>query len=174
MKECLTDAFVLDAEDSGEFDRILYLYTRDLGKIIAKAKSSRKITSKLAGHLEPLSLSKVRLVEKNGTQITDAILLRQIENTPAAVKLFQFIKEMTYEFQTDKKLWLTIKKAVEGLKGEKGDYKPLLNILGFSPEFAECGLCKIKKPLFFSPKEQIFFCHSCAFKISPNELILVD
>ena len=180
MKEYVTDALVLDTEDIGELDKIIYFYTSSLGKISARAKSIRKITSKLAGQLEPLSFVKIRLVEKNGVQVTDAILLRPIAMSSTAVALAQFIKVMTFEFQPDKKLWLLIKKSFEDIKSltvkdsEKDFFhKPFLEVLGFAPEFASCHLCEDKKVSRFSPAEQLFFCNRCASKIPKNELVLI-
>lgn len=173
MNEFLTDAIILDTEDSGDLDRIIYMYTSDLGKVKARAKSIRKITSKLAGHLEPLSLTKVRLVEKNGFQVVDAILIRQLPKSAEAISLTQFIKEMTFEGNQDKKLWLAVKKSFEDIKAKKFSFKPLLEILGFGPGFATCAICKDKKVSCFSFKDHVFFCAKCAVKIPKNEVILI-
>ena len=64
MLELVTEAIVLDKEDVGEQDSRVFLYTKDFGKIGAKATSLRKITSKLAAHLEPLNYATVRLVSR--------------------------------------------------------------------------------------------------------------
>src|SRR5438093_11062967 len=45
--------------DLGEADRIVTLYSRDVGKIRAGAKGVRRTTSRSAGHLEPFTLSDV-------------------------------------------------------------------------------------------------------------------
>lgn len=174
MNEYVTDAIILDIEDSGDLDRLIYMYTSDLGKVKARAKSIRKITSKLAGHLEPLSLTKVRLVEKNGFQVVDAILIRKLPASTKAIELLTFIKEMTFGSQPDKKLWLAVKKAFENIKTGKFSFKPLLQIVGFGPEFATCAICKAKQVNYFSVKEQIFFCAKCAGKIPKNEVILIN
>ena len=173
MKEYLTDAIVLDTEDA-DLDRIFFLYTSGLGKIRAKAKSARKITSKLAGHLEPLSMTKVRLIEKNGFQIVDAILIRRFDASPQAIELLQFIKEMTFETLQDKKIWLTLKKSFEEIKEDRFSLKPLLGMLGFAPDFAACAVCKNKAIKYFSPKEQVFFCSACARKIGKNEVVSIE
>ncbi len=174
MKEYLTDAVVLDADDSGDLDKLVYLYTPILGKVKARARSLRKITSKLAGHLEPLSIAKIRLVEKNGFQVVDAILIRQFDKSPQAIELAQFIKEMTFEGVRDKKFWLLVKKAFDDSGSEKFSWKPLLKTLGFAPDFAVCSVCGNKPVSHFSPKEQLFFCKNCASKIPKNEVILVE
>ncbi|MCX6702488.1 MAG: DNA repair protein RecO [Candidatus Wolfebacteria bacterium] len=182
MQEYLTDAIVLDIEDSGDSDLLVHLYTPDFGKITARAKSARKITSKLAGHLQPLNVSKVRIVEKNGSQIVDAIKIRQLPRSKESLALLKFIKEMVYEFQPDKKFWLAVKKSFEDMKslpagrqGKKISYKSLLEILGFSPEFAGCSKCGGKKLKFFLMKDHIFFCEKCAAdsKIPKIEVVLI-
>ena len=69
MREYSTEGVVLDRVSSREADLRVTLYTRDLGKIIAKVKSGRAITSKLAPHLEPLNFVRLRIIEKNGFQV---------------------------------------------------------------------------------------------------------
>lgn len=166
MKEYMVDALVLDREDLNDQDRLIYFYTPHLGKVVAKAKSIRKITSKLAGQLEPLSISKIRLVEKNGFQVVDAILVRRLEKSPEAILLVQFIKDMTVESQSDKKLWLTIKKSFDDLKNKNFSWKPILEVIGFAPDFASCNICRKKPVRYFSVKEQVFLCSDCG---SPHE-----
>ena len=96
MVEYFTEALVLDKEDSGDLDARIILYTEDLGKITAKAKSVKRITSKLNGHLEPLNFIQVRLVEKNGFQIVDALTIANSanfkENPAVFFRLLNFIK----------------------------------------------------------------------------------
>ncbi len=46
-----TEAIVLRRKDFGEADRILTLFTPELGKIRALAKGIRKPASRKAGHL---------------------------------------------------------------------------------------------------------------------------
>jgi len=165
MTEYFTEALVLDAENSGELDKSIYLYTEKLGRITAKAKSIRKITSKLAAHLQPLNFVQVRLVEKNGFQVVDAIIFERAKPSQAALSLIQFIKEMTFEFQPDKKFWLLAKKAFREIKdGKKISYRPLIGALGFEPAFARCNLCGGKYPIYFSKTEQVFLCRRCGFR----------
>ena len=174
MIEYFTKALVLDQENSGEFDKLIFLYTEDLGKVIAKAKSIRKITSKLASQLEPLNFVRVRLVEKNGFQIVDALAFNKIKATQIALELARFVKEMTFELQPDRKFWLLIRKSFQDLKNNKKfSYKPLLKALGFAPNFARCSVCGSKYVAYFSKSEQVFLCRRCALKIDKNDLVLI-
>lgn len=174
MTEYLTKALVLDTENAGELDKLVYLYTEKLGKVIAKAKSIRKITSKLAAHLQPLNFVKVRLVEKNGFQVVDALTFDRIEISTQALAGLQFIKEMTFELQPDKRLWLTLKKSFEDFKkNKKFSYKPLIEVLGFALDFARCHTCGSQFIVYFSKTEQLFLCRRCGFKIPKDEIILI-
>ncbi|PIU98272.1 hypothetical protein COS61_02315 [Candidatus Wolfebacteria bacterium CG03_land_8_20_14_0_80_40_12] len=167
MLEYSTSALVLDAENSGEFDKRVYLYTKELGKVVAKARSARKITSKLAAYLEPFNFVRIRLVEKNGFQITDALSFGKAEVSRQNADFLQFIKEMTFELQPDKKLWFFLRK-------KKFAYCPALKILGFDPDFASCQTCGKKTVSYFLKTDQTFFCRNCAFKIPKNEIILLE
>src|SRR4030043_713912 len=130
MKEFLTEALVLDVEDSAEFDKSVILYTKELGRISAKAKGARKITSKLIGHLQPLDFTRVRLVEKNGFQIADALTFKKMERSSESLAMVKFVKEMTPDLQPDNNLWSLLR------KNKKFSNKNVLGVLGFDPAFA--------------------------------------
>ena len=61
MRTYSANAIVLRRIDLGEKDRILTLYTRELGKLSAVAKGSRRPGSKLGGASEPFTYSKMLL-----------------------------------------------------------------------------------------------------------------
>ncbi|MEK7481937.1 MAG: DNA repair protein RecO, partial [Patescibacteria group bacterium] len=186
MTEYFTEAIVLDRKESGEADGLLILYTQDLGKITAKAKSLRKITSKLSGHLQPLNLIKVRLIEKNGFQAVDALSIngrgfkkgfkREIATFAKFLRILDFIREMTFELHPDYRLWTAMKKLFSHDGGqnieEKIIYRGLLKILGFDPQFAECALCRKKEAKFFLKEDHLFFCGDCGWKNKEDEVVL--
>lgn len=59
----LAQGIILKRRDHREADRVVTLYTDRYGKIDAIARGARKITSKLASHLEPMSYSSLMLAE---------------------------------------------------------------------------------------------------------------
>lgn len=59
----LTSGIVLKRRDYREYDRLVTIYTDKYGKIETVARGVRKIVSKLAGHLEPLSYSSFMLAK---------------------------------------------------------------------------------------------------------------
>lgn len=172
MIEYSTKALVLDAKNINELDKLVYLYTEELGKVVARGKSARKITSKLAAYLEPLNFIRVRLVEKNGFQIVDALSFDKIAASRQTLAIAQFIKEMTAELQPDKKLWRFIRQSA----GKNFSYRPLLKILGFDPDFARCHICDGRPVIYFFKNDQIFFCQQClsrGSKIPKDEIVLI-
>lgn len=111
MQEYATPAFVLDVQPAGEYDARVFLFTKELGRVTARAKSIRKINSKLAGHLQPLMLSTVRLVEKHGFQVVDALMLRDLrkgvepKNIRELLEVARTIYETTSEHLREPALW---------------------------------------------------------------------
>lgn len=196
MLEHYTEAFVFNNKTSKEIDAVVSLYTRDFGKVIAKVKSARKITSKLNGHLQPLNFVNARLIEKNflldgrqGFQIVDALSVdgayfkKSFEESEKLLNIAEFINEMTFELHQDLRLWQAIKKIfsvdLAGLE-EKIIYRGLLKILGFDPEHASCvaylptgKVCGNSQTDYFSKIEHIFLCAGCIGKIDKNQLLLI-
>ncbi len=64
-----TEAIVLRQRKLGEADRILTLYSPQLGKVEAVAKGVRRQTSRKAGHLEPLTWSTLLLAHGQNLDI---------------------------------------------------------------------------------------------------------
>ena len=163
MKEYFTEAVVLDKEPAGEFDGRVSLYTEILGKIFAKVRSSRKITSKLSPHLEPLNLIQLRIVQKNGFQVADALKFGALSwGNNQALKLINY---MVLEGHPDHYLWLLIKNG-------QSTPRKILKILGFDPEFSLCSICQGEKPEFFIFHEGIYLCRRCfSGKLNPKEYL---
>lgn len=160
MFEAVTEAIVLDKTDSDEFDSRVYLYTKDFGKITAKIKSARKIASKLAAHTEPLNLITVRIIDKNGAQLVDALSENIKIKNAEAIKIFYLVKELAAEGERDLTLWNFLKKLLTE-KFEERKTLEALSILGFDPTFAQCSRCHKGKPEKFSVSEMAFYCKKC-------------
>jgi recombinational DNA repair protein (RecF pathway) len=161
MHELGTQALVLSVEQVGEYDARVILYTQQSGKVHARARSLFKLKGKLAGHLQPLTLVRVRLVEKKGVQIVDAMReFRYIEEeTPTAralelLGMARLLSELTHPGQPDDELWQLI--ASRQLTGKK-----LLAALGFDPEHARCSRCDQPRPSHFLLREEQYMCKEC-------------
>ncbi len=76
-----TNGIILKRIKYKDSDKILTIYTKDLGKVSAKAKGVSKITSKKRSHLELMNLTELYLIKtKPGYLITQASLISSYEN----------------------------------------------------------------------------------------------
>lgn len=151
MLEYVSEAVVLDREENGNLDAVLSIFTKKFGKLHAKAKSARKITSKLASHLEPGNLSQLRLVEKNGFQITDALKQARLGVSPPDLYC---LNQLLPEAEPDLHFW-------EALAGGKFNWQRILKILGWDPSLGHCEVCRKEAPEFFHLKKLDFVCERC-------------
>ncbi len=76
------EAVVLRHSDWGEADRLVGLFTRQLGKIRAIAKGVRKMHSRKAGHLEPFTRTSLLLARGR-----DMFIITQAETIQAHTRL---------------------------------------------------------------------------------------
>lgn len=162
MKEYLSDAIVLSREPSGESDLKISLFTQKFGKLVAKAKSARKITSKLSSHLEPSFIAKVRIIEKGGVQIVDAIKIGRVNAEP---KDLAFLSSLMHEAEPDPALWHL-------LVSRELNWNDILRILGWNPASASCVTCE-GRPKAFSFASQDFFCRDCVLNVRADEVIYI-
>lgn len=154
MVEHCTKALVLDKENLGDLDSRVYLYCRGIGKISAKVKSARKITSKLASHLEPGNFVAVRLIELGGFQAVDALSDGFLPRSPKTITALRLIREMTADQDFDPELWEMIEK-------QELNTGAILTCLGFAPQLASCRFCQQSNPTHFLIKDLEYSCHSC-------------
>jgi recombinational DNA repair protein (RecF pathway) len=163
MQEYVTDAIVLKKDPLGDLDGRYILFTKRFGKMVGKAKSSRKITSKLAPHLEPGIVAKVRFVEAKGTQIIDAL---KSERLKMLLNDLHFLSQLLPDAQPEEDLW-------EMLIGNDFSWQKTLSILGWDPEHAECAGCGRARPEYFYIPRQEFYCRACASKVRRDAVISI-
>jgi len=159
MEEYVTDAIVLKKEPSGESDMRYTLFSERFGKISAKAGSSRRIVSKLAGHLEPGAVAKVRFIDKGSAQIVDALKSSRIDISPADLR---FLNDLLPDLQADPDLWVQLTRRAFS-------WRDILRVLGWDPRGAICSLCGRKAAWFFIPRQE-FLCDPCVSKMGKNKI----
>ena len=159
MDEYVTDAIVLRKEPTGESDARYTLFTERFGKISAKAKSSRRITSKLAGHLEPGTVTKVRFIDKGSAQIVDALKWFRIDISPNDLRS---LGDLLPDMQAEAELWTL-------LAHQPFSWNDILRTLGWDPRGAPCAICGRKAAWFFIPRQE-FLCNGCVSKMGKSKL----
>ncbi|OGO35826.1 MAG: hypothetical protein A2147_08465 [Chloroflexi bacterium RBG_16_57_8] len=101
-----TEAIIIKKTKLGEADRILTLYTPELGKIQGVAKGIRRPKAKLAGHLEMLTHSMVSLVHGHnldtiiGSQTINSFLPLKCDLELGACALYA--TELVGQFATER------------------------------------------------------------------------
>jgi len=164
MQEYVTDAIILRKEPQGDLDGRYTLFTKRFGKIAAKAKSSRKITSKLASHLEPGTLAKIRFIDTKGTQLIDAL---KSDRVALALADLHSLSRLLPDVEPEPALW-------ELLTHGAFSWQETLSILGWDPEEAECATCGDRSPAYFYITRQEFYCRTHASKAPRDAVISID
>jgi len=163
MSTYKTNAIILKIKDLGEYDQLVTLYAQEFGKIIVKAKSTKKQTAKLANQLSLFNLVNVRLAQgKTLDTIASVFILESFtsikKNLAVAATAFCFIdlidKFITGQ-QPDRQLWQLLNNALRHLNELNTATIPaklhlalavfqirLLQIIGQHPELDHCCICQ--------------------------------
>jgi DNA repair protein RecO (recombination protein O) len=152
------EAVVLRHSDYGEADRLLTLYTRQLGKTRAIAKGARKIASRKAGHIEPFTHVRLQLAKGR-----DMLILTQADTVDAyqplredlvltsqAAYILELLDRFTYEDELENSVIFRLLTDTLARLASKADpwlvtryYEMrLLDQLGFRPQLVECANCR--------------------------------
>lgn len=151
------DAVVLRRSDFGEADRIVTLYTREVGKLRAVAKGVRRTTSRLGGHLELFTRSRALLAKGR-----DLDIVTQAETIQSYIGLRDdlwraafacYVAELVDRFTLDRSpdpvvydlLVTTLGRIAESQSPELAVrfYEvQLLGFLGYRPQLHRCVRCE--------------------------------
>jgi DNA repair protein RecO (recombination protein O) len=152
-----TEGLVLKKVPFGEADLMLTLYTREAGKLRAVAKGARRSSSKLVGHFEPLTLTRLSLARgRNLDIITQAQTIEnftQLKSNLSALTRGLYVAELVDGFSSENhpnsSLYELTLETLEAI-GEDPDWDlplryfelHLLNTSGFMPELYRCVECQ--------------------------------
>jgi DNA repair protein RecO (recombination protein O) len=189
-----TEAMIIKKIKLGEADRILTLYTLGRGKIEAVAKGVRRPKSKMAGHLELLTYSQLRLAHGRnldtiiGSQTLDSFmsLKNDLWLTSYGLYTAEMVNQFTAEhienpalFQLLLETWRCLSQADNAELTLRYFELHLLESVGYRPQLQECVACRTElKPVenaFCSSAGGILcpdckYNHPAAFSISVDAL----
>ena len=187
------EAVVLRHHDYGEADRMLTLYTRQLGKTRVLAKGARKIASRKAGHIEPFTQVKLQLARGR-----DMLLVTQADTVDAYLPLredliltsqasyvLELLDRFTYVDDTENPSTFRLLTDTLARLASNGDpwlviryYEMrLLDYLGFRPQLIQCVNCgrEIKaEDQFFSFHAGGVICPRCGKGLPQLKSITVE
>lgn len=179
------DAVVLRHNDWGEADRILTLYTHEMGKVRAIAKGVRKVRSRKAGHLEPFTHVNLMLAQGRDLMIvTQAetidpyMALRENLLLPTyAAYVVELLDRFTFEEGENPALHRLLVDTLSRLNtGGVPDMvvryyeMRLLDLTGFRPQLFNCVGCGNEiqaEDQYFSAEQGGALCPRCGRLISP-------
>jgi len=179
VRSIRAEAIVLRHREMGEADRLLWLYTRDRGKVRAIAKGVRKIRSRKAGHLEPFTWVKLQFARGR-----DLLIITQAETIDAFLKIkeelprlgyaayvVELLDRFTYDEDENKGLYQLLVETLERLNTEADPIVPvhyfeirLMDLLGYRPQLFKCVNCtnEIKpEDQYFSAAQGGVLCPAC-------------
>src|SRR6266545_1115289 len=164
-----TEAIVLRQRRLGEADRILCIFTPTYGKMDVKARGVRKTTSRMSGHLQPLTRCMLQLAQGHVSDVVAGCetlesfqpLREDLDRLSRALYVAElvdrFVPERTHSFPTYRLLADTLRSLAET---EDLDLTlrffelRLLDQCGFRPELDACSGCgSAMEPVdnFFAP-----------------------
>ncbi|MDD5289585.1 MAG: DNA repair protein RecO [Patescibacteria group bacterium] len=144
------NSIILSRTAFREDDLLVKIYSQERGKLTLVARGAKKIKSKLAGHLEPISLS---FLESARGKSLDQLIGAQIIKSYAGIKndilktayanyFLELLDELTFENHADRRVFELTRKYLDFLDtavyndlviGRITAVFKLLSFLGFNP-----------------------------------------
>ncbi|MFZ4631832.1 MAG: DNA repair protein RecO [Patescibacteria group bacterium] len=160
----ISSAIILNRSDYRESDSLVTVYTKEFGKLSLVARGTKKINSKLAGHLEPFSLVNILIIKGKGFDYIGSALgenayLNLKDNLNKIYysgRVISWFSRLVRDGERDERLFLLLKRWLEvtdkyfedDFTKENGELffiffaLKLMTELGYKPEMYECLNCR--------------------------------
>lgn len=142
-------AFILKRQDYREHDLLITAYSIEKGKVHLHARGAKKIKSKLAGHLEPVSLSNLNVITgRHFGQLIGAEAVRyypavknDYQKTWQALLFLDLVDQLILSGHSDRRIFSLIDKYLDFLEKNSRHYLvarvavsfKILALLGLNP-----------------------------------------
>lgn len=177
-----TTAIILRSRKWGDADRIVTLYSRDLGKIRGVARGARRQKSRFGAAIEPFSVCRLDLFEKTGDSLyrishvdlirSSQALREELRLMTSAARMVNVVAAITPDGDPDLRLFDTLDQGLASLhESEDPTFVALLfqirllGLTGFRPQTDYCIACGkthfVGEPQF-SPVAGGLVCLACA------------
>jgi len=162
-----TEAIILRQKDWGEADRLIFLYSREHGKLRAIVKGARRLKSRKAGHLQPLSQVTLLLAYGRDLWIVTQVetinpflpIKADLVKTGYASYVIELLDRFTPEEGSNYQLYKLLVETFGRINQEDDPFLSvryyeirLLDLLGFRPELFSCVSCEAE----IQPEDQYF------------------
>lgn len=186
MNSYYITGIILSRENIGEKDRLVTFLTKERGRLRAVARGSRKISSKMAGNLEPFNLVRCWLhigktfdiVKNVELKRTFPNVIRDIDTYMTAIKMVEFIQTIVQENDKSEdifKLLLGVLVALD--RSDNLDSIKIffwINVLiltGYRMRLDRC-ICGREDVKYFSPSMGGVVCLDCM--INTNDAMVIS
>jgi DNA repair protein RecO (recombination protein O) len=174
-----TEAIILRRSDFGEADRVLTVYTPEKGKVRLIAKGIARPTSKMGGHLETLTCSRLQVARGRNldivTQCETAYSFQRIrddlERITQAFHVAELMENLAWEHIPNATAYGLLLDTLQRLDGEETPdmavrffEMQILEAMGYRPELRQCLDCQERiRPVvnYFSPPAGGLLCPDC-------------
>jgi DNA repair protein RecO (recombination protein O) len=197
-KSYKTIGIIIGKRDFMEADKILIVFTQDLGKIQIKAKGLKRSLAKMAGHLEMFNLVQLELIKGKtfyiviGAQLIDGFT--EIKSDFEKIGIYYYFCEVLDKILDEgvrhKNTFAFFLSVINKLNQKDSNNLILtcffelniLSYLGFKPEFLVCVGCREDiggHKFFFSQERGGVLCETCgeqdffADLLTPNAVKLM-
>jgi DNA repair protein RecO (recombination protein O) len=183
------EAVILQHRDWGEADRLLRIFSREQGKLKIVAKGVRRIRSRKAGHLEPVTRVSLLLARGTGMWIVTQAetinaylpLRADLLLTGYACYFTELVDRFMVEEEQNYELYLLLTQSLERLQIHTDPFLVvryfeirLLENLGYRPELFHCVVCRESiqaQNQFFSYLQGGVVCPKCVGKAIDSQPI---
>ncbi|MBC7321094.1 DNA repair protein RecO [bacterium] len=178
MNSYYITGIILSRENIGEKDRLIVFLTRERGKLRAVARSSRRISSKMAGSLEPFNLVRCWIHIGKTFDIIKGVeliktfpnLVRDIKKYLLVSRIIEFIQYIVQENEESPEIF----KLLFGTMSAMNDYENInsvyiffwinaLALAGYKMRLDRC-ICGRREITSFSSSMGGVLCNDCIEK----------
>ncbi len=184
------EGVILRRRNLGEADSILTVFSGSEGKFEAIARGVRKARSRMRGHLEPLTRSRVLVAHGRNLDVftqaetVDAYrrLREDLDASVEALYCLELVDRFTEEREPLPELYALLVAALELLEAGNGAAVTrhfelrLLALLGYEPHIDGCVLCGDRLPeeeTLLSPAAGGLVCRSCRAEAGGGRIVSV-
>lgn len=183
------EGVVLRTHDYGEGNKILTVFTKEMGKVGMMAQGARKTKSRFAAVSQPFTHALFLfhigsgLASLNQAELIQSFpkIREDLYKTAYASYILELTDRLTEERQKSSLLFEILQETLKQMEEGK-DYETLariyevkiLSLSGYKPVLQACSICRGEEaPWFFSVREGGLLCQSCRTK-DPYSFLLLD
>lgn len=191
LRSYRAEGIVLRRRNIGDADTIFTVFSEREGKFDAVARGVRKATSRMRGHLEPLTLSRFQIARGRSIDVFSQAetvrsfpgLIADLDRCAAAIACAELVERFTVDHAENRALYRLFLRALDGIE-QAPDYRlvqrffelHLLDDAGFELQLFGCAVCAAhleEQETLFAPEAGGLVCRECRSGAGAGRLLSV-